>query len=291
MGLMRHAVQLAAMTIGGLACMFYPFMPGTHDRLAVSLSAMAQAVGFTGGLVIPIGILWLLDELAILRARRHGSTTRSGRGPWFALSAIAASAVMMIGAAFAAATHTGPSLAVAVFLLWLAIVRRALLTVRRMRTADESRFNPAPLYLMLVPCVLIAARLMYLPSAVESSRTRTIAGSAQFISAIEGYRAAHGRYPISLASVHHDYDPPTVGVERYSYEPEGETYNVFFEQPTFPIGMREFVMYNPAGQHAMIVHNQDLLESPAEQVSRERSFHARAARDAGVPQWKYFWFD
>jgi hypothetical protein len=55
--------------------------------------------------------------------------------------------------------------------------------------------------------------------------------------------------------------------------------------------MREFVMYNPLDKHAMIVHNQDLLESSQEQVDRERTFHARAARDAGVRHWKYFWFD
>ena len=42
-------------------------------------------------------------------------------------------------------------------------------------------------------------------------------------------------------------------------------------------------MYNPIDQHVMIVHNQDLLESSPGQVAQERGFHARAARDAGVP--------
>jgi hypothetical protein len=50
-------------------------------------------------------------------------------------------------------------------------------------------------------------------------------------------------------------------------------------------------MYNPLDQQEMIVHNQDLLESSQEQLNRERRFHARAAHDAGVPHWKYFWFD
>lgn len=80
-------------------------------------------------------------------------------------------------------------------------------------------------------------------------------------------------------------------MERYHYESHGHAYNVFFEQPTFPIGTQEFVMYNPIDKHEMIVHNQDLLESPPTQVERERGFHARAARDAGVLHWKYFWFD
>ena len=41
-------------------------------------------------------------------------------------------------------------------------------------------------------------------------------------------------------------------------------------------------MYNPVDRHVMIVHNQDLLESPLDQVAQERAFHARAARDAGL---------
>ena len=121
----RHALQLAAITSLALACMFYPFMPGTHDRLAVTLSAMAQVLGLTGVLMVPIGILWLLHELAVLRARRQGSATPRDRGSWFALGAIVASAVVMVGIAFAAATHTGPSLATAVLMVWVLFIRRA----------------------------------------------------------------------------------------------------------------------------------------------------------------------
>ena len=64
-----------------------------------------------------------------------------------------------------------------------------------------------------------------------------------------------------------------------------------FEQFTYKIGTQEFVMYNPRDTHTMIVHNQDTLESGQAQVEAERAFHARAAHDAGVLHWKYFWFD
>jgi hypothetical protein len=50
-------------------------------------------------------------------------------------------------------------------------------------------------------------------------------------------------------------------------------------------------MYNPRGEHLIIVHNSDVLESPQAQVDAERRYHARSARDAGVTNWKYFWFD
>lgn len=287
--MIRHLLQIAAATVLGLACMFYPFMPGTYDRMAVTLSGMAQVVGAVGLLLVPIGVAWLIHEL-VQRRRRLGADTQNGKSHLFAFGALGASLIVGAGVALAA-MEIGLSLAIAVSVLWIYGMRRAVPAVQRLKSDRYAGLNPAPLYLILVPSVLAIARLSVFETAVGVSRHRTIAGSAPFIAAIEAYRATHGRYPLSLESVHHDYDPPTVGVERYRYEPQGESYNVFFEQLTSPIGTQEFVMYNPRDEHAMIVHNQDLLESAPGQVERERAFHARAARDAGVPRWKYFWFD
>ena len=139
--------------------MFYPFMPGTHDRLAATLSMMAQVLGFAGLLMAPIGILWLGYELAILRARRQGSVRRTAKRRWLAFCAMTASAVVAAGVAASAAMYTGPSLAVAVLVLWAYIIRRALASVRHMRIADDDRLNPAPVYLILVPGILVFARL------------------------------------------------------------------------------------------------------------------------------------
>jgi len=287
--MIRHFLRIAVITVLALASMFYPFMPGTYDRMAIPLSGMAQVLGLAGLLLVPIGVVWLIYEL-VNRRRRLGSLSQKEKGHWFAVAALAASLVVGAGVALAS-MQTGPSLAVGLLILCVFGVWRAAPAVKQLKSDGHTGFNPVPLYLTIVPGVLATAQLTFLKTAVEISRHRTIMGSAQFINAIEAYHAAHGRYPLSLESVHHDYDPPTVGVERYRYEPHGQSYNVFFEQPTWPIGTQEFVMYNPRDEHMMIVHNQDLLESPPEQVDRERNFHARAARGAGVPHWKYFWFD
>ena len=287
--MIRHLLWMAGITVLALASMFYPFMPGTYDRMAIPLSGMAQVCGLAGLLLVPIGMVWLIYEL-VNRRRTPGSLPQKGKSHWFAVCALAALLVVGAGVALAS-VQTGPSLAVCVLILCVYGIWRAAPAVTQLKSGRHIGFNPAPLYLIIVPCVLATAQRTFLETAVEISRNRTIMGSARFIGAIEAYHAAHGRYPLSLESVHHDYDPPTVGVERYRYEPHGQSYNVFFEQLTWPIGTQEFVMYNPRDEHVMIVHNQDLLESTPEQVDRERSFHARAARDTGVPHWKYFWFD
>lgn len=287
--MVRHVLGIGTIAVLALAGMFYPFMPGTYDRMAVALSGILQVLGLSGLLLVPIGVVWLSYEL-VNRRRRLDSPPQKNHSHWFAASALLASLVAIAGATLAA-LQTGPSLAVCVLALCVYGVWRATRALHHRMAIGPIGFNAAPLYLIIVPSVLATAQLTFLEIAVETSRKRTIAGSARFINAIEAYNTTHGRYPPSLESVHHDYDPPTVGVERYRYEPHGQSYNVFFEHPTWRIGTQEFVMYNPRGEHVMMVHNQDLLESAPEEVERERGFHARAARDTGIPHWKYFWFD
>ncbi len=287
--MIRHAVQIGAIAVLALASMFYPFMPGPYDRMAVPLSGMAQVLGVAGFLLVPIGIVWLFYELAN-RRRMSSPGPFKAKSYWFAVCALVATLVVFAGVALAS-MQAGPALAIGVLMLAAYAVRRAASAMKRLKSSGYTGFNPTPLYLIIIPGMLATAHFAFLKSAVEISRNRTIIGSTQFINAIEAYRTAHGRYPPSLESVHHDYDSPTVGVERYRYEPLGQSYNVFFEHPTWPIGTQEFVMYNPRDEHVMIVHNQDLLESTQEEVDRERNFHALAARDVGFRHWKYFWFD
>ncbi|MFN0205480.1 MAG: hypothetical protein ACKVS6_04110 [Planctomycetota bacterium] len=287
--MIKHAVQIGAITVLALASMFYPFMPGTYDRMAVPLSGMAQVLGVVGLVLVPIGMVWLFYELAN-RRRMSGPVPFKARSYWFAVCALAATLIVCAAVALAS-MQAGLSLTIGVLMLTAYAVRRAAPAMKRLKSGGHIGFNPTPLYLIIIPGILATAHFAFLKTAVEISRNRTIVGSTPFINAIEAYRTAHGRYPQSLESMHHDYDPPTVGVARYRYEPHGQSYNVFFEQPTWPIGTQEFVMYNPRDEHVMIVHNQDLLESTQEEVDRERNFHARAARDAGVRHWKYFWFD
>jgi hypothetical protein len=296
--MIRHLIRIAAITIVAVACMFYPFLPGRYDRLAVTLSLMAQLLGLAGLLLVPIGATWLIYELVRLRARGPGQRefdAPSDKGMYFAMVALAASFVVAVVAALGAATQTGLSLGAFVLILWAYMAGRWMRRLWRSPSGTIRGFNYTPLYLILVPSILSIVRLAFLERAVEFSRNRAIAGSAEFINAIEAYHDRHGRYPLSLASSLSDYDPPVIGVERYHYEPSGRAYNVFFEQLTFPIGMREYVMYNPLDEHSLMVHDQDLLEATQAQIDAERNYHvshhAHNVRSPAPPHWKFFWFD
>ncbi|MFN2399892.1 MAG: hypothetical protein ABR543_14835 [Gemmatimonadaceae bacterium] len=94
---------------------------------------------------------------------------------------------------------------------------------------------------------------------------------------------------------------PVVGAEgllavghrykRVSLRAEGDAYNLFFEQFTFRLGTREFVMYNPRDQQVMTSHKMDLLQLTPEELALDQTRGHNAVHDAPHPHWKYFWFD
>lgn len=161
----------------------------------------------------------------------------------------------------------------------------AWLLYRRRKNKD---FRALPLYLILVPVIVLIAQLILAAPLTERSRNIAIKKSAEIISDIEAYYALHGHYPVSLFAEWPDYSPGIVGMSQYYYEPNGEAYNLSFEQPRFlldSIGTREFVMYNQRDEHAMTSHAAWRLTNPQEL----RGWYE--VRDAGAPHWKYFLFD
>ena len=158
-----------------------------------------------------------------------------------------------------------------------------------MKHAEVRTFNPAPLYLVVVPLVAAVPAFTLVGRAVEFSRNRAIDNSARLIGDIERYYDARGHYPPSLLALHPDYKPLVVGIEKYQYEPNGDAYNVFFEQLSDRLGNREIVMYNKRDEHVMTSHDMDLLTLTPAELARQRGYNA--VHDASRAHWKYFWFD
>src|SRR5687767_7370134 len=122
----------------------------------------------------------------------------------------------------------------------------------------RNRSLRAPLLLIGVCLLAVAVKFLAMPPFVHWSRGRAMENAAPMITAIEAYRERNGRYPVSLLSVHGDYDPGVIGIRRYLYEPHGDSYNLVFEQPSEVMGTREFVIYNPRGEQNFSSHDADL---------------------------------
>jgi hypothetical protein len=262
-----HLLGLAALTGGIVLCTLLPFLPGRYDPLATPLSALSIAFGMMGLLVVPFAGLWL--------ASAHGGRL-AGRRRGFAIATLIAMSVVWLILAFVGLMSAGIPLAAIILAGGACLVRRVGVW-RHGRTL--------PLYLLVVPVAVAILQVALVGAAVERSRSRAIRNSAPLIADIERFRAANGRYPVSLHALWPDYLPGVAGIERYHYEPSGEAYNVFFEQLSSRLGTREIVVYNPRDEQMMMSHAMDRLRP------RGGGGGYYAVHDAPQPHWKYFWFD
>ncbi|HSL23316.1 MAG TPA: hypothetical protein VK886_17435 [Vicinamibacterales bacterium] len=238
--------------------------------------------GFAGLLLVPIGAFWMAVEgvqrLAWLRFT-------------MGLVALIASLVVWGVVAMVATIQGGFALGVVTLAFGAYVARRAWPSFGRHTEGTREGSTALPLYLAVVPIVVALLQQAVVDKAVAFSRNHAIRNSAPLISAVERYRAVRGRYPESLLTVNPDYWPGIIGISRYHYEPNGDSYNLFFEQFAHRVGTREFVMYNPRDEHVMTSHAMDLLELTPEQLALERTRGHYAVHDTAHRHWKYFWFD
>lgn len=281
----KHLVAMLAAATLIVVCMFYPYLPGQYDGLAVTLSAMAQVFAVAGLLLVPLGALWLIAA----RRGKNAAKTDKRFEYRFGVASLCLASVVVIAVALASAIDMHLSFGLLLLLLWACSVFHLVAWLRRRRLADVRSFNPMPLYLIVLPLVAAGFKFTLVAAAVEFSRNRAMDNCAGLIDDIERFQRTHGRYPSSLQSLHEDYKPGVIGVARYHYEPNGEGYNVYFKYFGTALDVWEIVMFNPRGEHEFTSHNSDLLQYTPEQLARSRGYFA--AREAARPQWKYFLFD
>jgi len=153
--MVRHVVRMTAASLLVTGCMFLPFLPGASDRLAMTLSGMAQIFGIAGLVLVPIGAAWLGYEL---RSRAAHAAAPRGRdaGWWFALAAIVAATLVALVVSVPALAEIGSSLGLALLAAWaywaLRCHRRRAISLRTERRRPQQYrqnalpFLPSPVY-------------------------------------------------------------------------------------------------------------------------------------------------
>lgn len=274
--LATHLSLIVVMAALLVLCMLYPFLPGRYDSLAVPLATMAQVFGVVGLALVPGGLLWLARP-------RYGfalSVWTAAVGTFIALI-LALFATLSVGNAFGVLTLGA----------WVYLLFRLIPKLKRLKNTADPGFHPTPLYLVFLPVFVLASQLILAGPVTRWSRDRAIANAGEFIADIEQYRTGYGRYPASLQAQNRDYYPDVVGIDRYLYEPRGDSYNLSFEQPRFLLdrfGTREWVVYNPRDEQRMYSHTAAHLASP-EVAERSQGWYDSG--ETGHPHWIYFLFD
>lgn len=272
----KHIALIIALATIAILCMAYPFLSGGYDRLAIPLSTMVQVFGVVGLALVPGGLLWLARPRLGLALSVWSTAVGTGVALVLALFA-----TLSVGNAFGILTLA----------VWIYTLVQLIPGLKRLKRAESSGFHPAPLYLVSLPVLILAAQLALAGPLTQASRDRAITNATVFIEDIEQYHSSHGQYPVSLQAQNRDYYPDVVGVERYIYVPQGDSYNLSFEQPRFLLdrfGTREWVVYNPHDEHRVFSHTAWLL-TPPEVAEPSQGWYA--VHDSAYPHWRYFWFD
>ena len=271
--IVKHLAFIVAIAALIVLCIAYPFLPGKHDPLAVPLSTMVQVFGVLGLPLSAIGLAWLVMP-------RHGFV--------FAVLSLVAGTFVANFLALLATLGVGNASGIFTLVACVVLVVLLLPRLKRARRKDGDPFNPVPVYLVLLPVIALISQLALAAPVTRWSRARAIANAGELIGEIEAYRSTHGRYPLSLQAQHKDFNPDVVGVEMYVYAPNGDGYDLSFEQPKFildRLGTREWVVYNPRGEHRMYSHAAWRLEPAREAQGWYTS------GETGHRGWRYFWFD
>lgn len=257
-----------------LLAMLGPYLPGRFDASAATLSFVIQVASYVSLLFVPVGFAWMVS--------------RNRSSLWRRLTVGLAGLVVFVAVVSAVSVN---QLAMGA-LLGLASTMFLRAAVRGMRAnsehAERTRLA-TPLYLAIIPVVLVAFISSVLPRAAEWSRDRAIRHSATLIAAIESYRQRQGHYPLSLQSLNRDVPTGVVGIERFHYEPNGQSYNLFFVRQHVALDAREVVMFNPRDEHGFASHELDLLQYDGEQLALRRGDRRRTP--LGHPHWVSFLFD
>ena len=272
----RHIVLIIGIAAVLVLCTIYPFLPGTYDRLAMTLSTMAQVIGLAGLPLVLIGVLWV-----IIPRRRFVFAILSMIVCTFVMFILTLIATFSVGRAFGVIT-----LAIGIYMVKLLVPK-----LKHMKNAGNENFNFTPLYLVTLPLVTLIFQLIFAMPVTEWSKSRSITNANEFIADIEKYHLQHGKYPLSLHAQYKDYNPDVVGVEKYFYEAQGNGYNLCFEQPRFLLdrpGTREWIVYNPRDEHQIYSHAAWRLLAEGMPEASQGWYASGNTRHL---HWKYFLFD
>jgi hypothetical protein len=78
-----------------------------------------------------------------------------------------------------------------------------------------------------------------------------------------------------LHSLHRDVPTGVVGIERFTYEPNGAAYNVYFVRQAIAFDAKEVVMFNPRDEHRFASHELDVLQFDGDQLALRRGDRRR----------------
>jgi len=234
---------------------------------------VAQLTGFVGLLLVPVGVLWLIQEIK-KNATNNKPLNNWSNGYYYAITATCVCTFIGLILLLGLLVGVGPSAAVIGLIVIAITLYRIVLAIKNLKAKIDKQFNATPLYLLSIPVIAFIVYLFLLGPVSNYSRNYAIRHAEKLIYAIENYYTQRGDYPESIDNLYYLYQipkPSVMGVDKFKYERNGNAYNLSFIQWQHVGATEEIVMYNKKDEHNVKGHF--------------------VSYTVGTPHWKYYWLD
>lgn len=283
-------VKLSAMNLLLVAIILFPFLPGPPNGLVIVLSALGQALGFLGLILLPVAMIWTGLEI---HRQVKSRTTNVYQGFSYGYSIACLVICTLIYALFVLAlSGEGIWAALTALSAGFLFFILALRGINRTQKRPARKFNIVPLYFLTLPVVALLTRLFLLAPVSGLSRDYAIERSKELITVIEDYKTREGEYPETLAVLKEAGKkipgPFVMGIHRFRYNKINGQYSLSFSQWLDLGSLEEIVVYdktdlagNLTGPYAAYDYSFDLC----------RIKGAFAKGNTGHSNWKYYHCD
>ena len=221
-----------------------PFLPGPGNNVSHGISQFAQAIGYIGLPFVPFGLVWLIIELRNKNGQQLNRWTNGYYPSWLALISLFLFLLFKITITIL----EGQAFNFLPFTIIISVTAFLIYRIHKLRRKIDYKFNPAPLYIVLIPVVASLTSKFAVEEVAALTRENAIVRTEPLIAAIEKYKEENGGYPENLESLKGKYlqEIPKLkfmGTRAYQYEKRESSFERLWHW-----NATEVVVYNTLGQ-------------------------------------------
>jgi len=225
-----------------------PFLPGPGNNISHGISQFAQSLGYICLPLLPFGLVWLIIELRNKNGQQLNRWTSGYYPSWLVLLPV----ILFVPIQITKTILNGQAFDILPFVVMISIIAFVIYRIQKLKNKTVYKFNPAPLYIVLIPVIALSTSKFAVKKAAAFTREKTIVKTEPLISAIEKYKTENGQYPENLETLKGRYiqELPKInimGMRGYHYEKRNSSFQLTFER-LWHWNATEVVVYNTLGQ-------------------------------------------
>ena len=244
----RHWLLLLLLPLLVAVASVAPFLPGSGINFSHGISRFAQTIGYIGLPFVPFGLVWLIIEMRNKNGQQLNRWTNGYYPSWLALTPL----LLFLPFKITIAILQGETFSILPLTIIISVAAFFIYRIKKLKKKTDYKFNPAPLYIVLIPVIALLTSKFAVEKAAALTREKAIIKTEPLIAAIEEYKTENGEYPENLESLKGKYiqeipKPNIMAMRAYQYEKRNGSFQLTFER-LWHWNATEVVVYNTLGQ-------------------------------------------